>query len=339
MNDQKLTFERDGAYFRGPRVEDMDVNREHSGTTATAPMNNIPKVGAPTISVPKPSRPGTFNLASLKSSIAHSDEPAKVELPSPGDKELKPFQEVKSEAPTQSEDKMSASSILEFAAADHTSAEKEQMLDSTEESAKPESSVEENVPETIAVQGVTVERVAPVEVEVVPVKETHKPASFDLNMLKKQDAASTQEVAGEVKEIDLEGDVAPTQVETATYSGPSFTKVTVDDFCELNKVDPAQLYKWCTKCVKQAVNMPSAIFCPAFAENVRFYNFFSVSDKNAFGVVLGSGNAIVCARVSTKYGIIEDELQKILTVDGEVALVNGDVMALYTERLRGAVCV
>lgn len=128
---------------------------------------------------------------------------------------------------------------------------------------------------------------------------------------------------------DLEARIDDSGVQT-------FNILALDKFLSIIGVEKDDMVKWAKKCVSATSRYPATIFAADFNSDVRFYNYFSVKGGQV-GVIIGAKDAITCAKIGMKIYNVEDFYTAIHTDGVAVVDVNGDVVALFSERLRKAV--
>lgn len=407
MANDKVTFESNGTWHRVGDVDALDVAK----ATETPATPEPEKKGAPApvdTTAPRPikstpPKPGTFNLNSLKSSVASSASPKPAvtmetegppkEVTSPAavreepviaepvEKEVpvtpvaeqpktttpvevqEPVVEAVNEKPapatvetadeaqkvTRSGFKLSNLSKVEVS----TTTEKSKPVDEGKKEVPPAEPV---VKETSVTVGkpieVSAEKNDEPAVEVPPVV-VDEPKSSTAHV--KQETESAASGTKDVQKMNLTGttgtSIVEEEEEKVSVAAPTidefksrvdetgiqtFNILPLDRFLELIGSDRTEISKWAIKCISAVSRRPATIFCADFNQKVRFYNYFSVKGGFA-GVVIGAEDAITCAKIAVKSGQVEDFYTAIHTEGIVVMDVNGDAVALFSERLRKAV--
>lgn len=358
MTDEKIIFEEDGSYQRGgERVEELDVQAPKTKKRSLA------DVATSVSTTVKPTRAhivasGTFNLDTLRASaVKASTTAAEVLLPEPGETEFKKVKTVSAPKTRKAEKVATAPVAAKKVAAPVPEAVTESKPTmkargdgKVEES--PKAPVESLTSMETSVQEPALdESVKDKDKDVTPLDLSclRSISSSALHTVKEGGAAAEdKEVAttSEEKGIDESPSVSPvrpgeavalgsqkSEKDSASQSG--FIIVTLKKFLQLASLDDYSFAKWCRSCVVKATSMPGSIFCAAFNEQIRFYNFFLGKSPQWFGAVVGCGDNIVCVQIQQKSLVMQDDSMRIKSSGGKITL-DGAVMALYGERLREA---
>lgn len=146
-----------------------------------------------------------------------------------------------------------------------------------------------------------------------------------MNLSSLQAVVSSEKEKVSVSEA-LSAKVDDTGVET-------FRILSLEEFLGIISAGRTEVSHWLLKCIKQAATAPAVIFSAGFNQYIRFYNYFPAARGTA-GVIIGAQDAITCAKIDLKNGNISDFSKSIKTEGTVVRYDNGDVVALYSERLR-----
>lgn len=352
MSDEKIVFHEDGSYERGgERVEELDVQTQKTKKRSLADI----ATGAST--TVKPARaqsaaPGTFNLDALRASaVKASTTVAEVPLPEPGETEFKKVKTVS--APSVRKGQEATKEVVTPPIFKDTVAVKPEVVeepkpvmeawnqDKSAELAKEAAALlapaETTVPEVTHSEEVKREKVSPLDLSSLRSKES---AVSEIVKVETP-AVKSDESSGKLEEVQVSeppvlttAPIIPVSAKADTSTG-GFVVVTLKKFLESVGVDDYSFAKWCRTCVVKAASMPGSIFCAAFNEQVRFYNFFMGKSPQWFGAVVGCGDNIVCVQIQQKSLVMQDDSARMVS-SGEQITLNGDVMALYNERLREA---
>lgn len=325
MSD-KVIFHPDGSYSRGEDVENLDVERRPQTLTDLA-RNFKP---ASNSAGPRPtaqSRP-SFSLDELRSfAVRASEKMAPTTLPA--------------------ENAVSLSSVAESKVEPVAAPQPEVVPEVGTLSVSSVTEQQETVQEVTASEP-AVENRKETEETAMPEAESYSatPAVSEPSYSPATQPATTSEDVNMLKLENSEPDffdgrpATPVAPATSEYSGIGFRVVPFREFLSKVSKDAQTLAKWCGKCVSRAVSMPATIFSAAFDENIRFYNFSFGRSSQWFLAVIGHGDDIACIEINSKSGAIEDARNQARVEDnGNKVTVHGQVMAIYSERLRDAVRV
>lgn len=348
MSD-KINFDKNGAYRRGGApVESMDVNTGKVGATPSqeAAPPKVKSVGAPT--PPKAFKPGSFNLSALRASAAQAGSTVtQTTLPEQGAVELKNMEQV----PIDKKDEVPVTSTS--APAEPAPVEASAVEPKVEEQPAP---VEQPVE---GVEGTTAE----IPAELLNPPPVHDPESNPpipapvqkepepgMNLSKLRSAAGTpeppkamteepsKEAQEPVQEMTFYGDQQPPTLEEKDkelgFTGEGFKISPLQDFCVQSGLGSGEIVRWCKKCVKAALSMPTTILSWYGDPKVRFYNCIYGQSGDRVNAVLGCGDYIVCVAVDFRKNVHYEANQHIAIQGKDVVDKHGAYLAIYSERLR-----
>lgn len=354
MSDEKIVFQEDGSYQRGgERIEELDVQTQKTKKRSLA---DIATAAATTVKPVRPqsAAPGTFNLDALRASaVKASTTVSEVPLPEPGATEFKKVKTVS--APTVRKEKEKPPvKVAPTATKKGASVEAEISVEpkstmeawnenKAEELAKAAADLLSSATETEVLQDTSSKEVKSEQVSPLDLSSLRSTASVTSGVVKEEaPPMQSEDNSGElVEELTEVPPVVVTEAEKVEHPvaseslGDEFAVVSLKKFLGSIGIDDYTFAKWCRTCVVKATSMPGSIFCAAFNEQVRFYNFFTGKSPQWFGAVVGCGDDIVCVQIQQKSLVMQDDSARMVSAGGQVTL-NGDVMALYNERLRDA---
>lgn len=363
MSDS-IQFDKDGTYRRGGKpVENMDVQSGQTPSSASeAPKSAVKSVGAP--DAPKTPKPGSFDLNALRSSVMQSSTTVtETKLPEQGAISLKQM-EKKPVVKTEEAPKEVPAATEVTASKEPATPVKAVESDVPKAADGPAKEVAETPTvtpsETVVSSSVQSAPVVPPVPAPTPeaVKESQ---SFNLDKLKQQSKAAEPEVkpaekaAEPVKEESTPAPAPaeqPKAVETMSldeekeepaltkedeqlgFTGEGFKLSTLQDFCVQSGISQGEIIRWCKKCMKAVPTMPAAILAWSGDAKVRFYNCIYTQSGDRVNVVLGCGDYVVCVSVDFRKATCYEGNQHIALKGKDVTDKHGDLMAIYSERLR-----
>jgi len=339
MSTDTVHFDRQGNFTRGPRVENLDVNRAQQQEQVSA--SATPAATSPTIptvpTTPPAAKPGSFSLASLRSSIQRSApvaEPEPEPVPEPEDMaaepELEP--EVSVEQPVESATPVVEESVAEVDSPADPSTEEvpvptEQLAD---EAQQAEVAAEEPAPE--AVPTFKLSSLSTVKQQAVSEGTTDSGELTELHLDETMQITPAPEPAAEQVSVKSE---EPALVKEPVTAGSVFNIVSLDELVSLSGVAKDTMGSWANACLKQRSRAPGAIFCYAASEQLRFYNYIDSRAKGSIGVVIGYGNNIAAAilEFSTKALRTHNKL----TVNGDTVVAGSRIVVTASELKQEAI--